>query len=592
MDTPLSPILASEQAKGCNMTDLSDPPQADSALDAGFAALVGCAWDQARACFEAVLQAGEVPEALEGLGRAAWWLGDVALTFRCRERAYQLYRRQGDQRSAARVAVDLAYDHFSFGGRRTIANGWLRRAERLLAGSEPGAEHAYLALIDGFFALAVDNDCTTALQRASYATQLARALGSIDLEMGAVALEGLAWVSVGNISLGMNRLDESVTAAVSGEITDLDTRCSVCCYMITACEWVRDYERAAEWCRHVEQLSGSQPLSLFFAYCRVHYAGILIWRGAWDEAGALLGPVARDLAATRPGEAGKALVQLAELRWRQGRLDEAEALLAQAEAQPFWQAGIDRTLLIRGLLALELGDAFVAAELMERYLRKLLEQNRPQRAGALEGLVQAYLACGSISQAQQMCAELQVMAANVDTEPLRAAAEYAAGLVAASQGKHEEALLHQENACDGYARCGAPFHSAQARLQMAGSLLALGQRGAAEAQAQEACARFQQLGAAHVLVQAQKLLAGVSARPAPTSGPPAGLAGLSERELAVLSLVAGGRSNQEIADSLVLSVRTVERHLYNIYQKLGYTGKSARASVAAFAVQQGLPVDR
>lgn len=62
---------------------------------------------------------------------------------------------------------------------------------------------------------------------------------------------------------------------------------------------------------------------------------------------------------------------------------------------------------------------------------------------------------------------------------------------------------------------------------------------------------------------------------------PAGLATLTARERAVLRLVADGLDNELIATRLTLSVRTVERHLSNIYAKLGVTGKAARAAVAA-----------
>jgi len=56
---------------------------------------------------------------------------------------------------------------------------------------------------------------------------------------------------------------------------------------------------------------------------------------------------------------------------------------------------------------------------------------------------------------------------------------------------------------------------------------------------------------------------------------------LSPREREVLELVAAGLSNEQIADELVLSSRTVERHLSNVYVKLRLSGKSARAAAAA-----------
>lgn len=71
------------------------------------------------------------------------------------------------------------------------------------------------------------------------------------------------------------------------------------------------------------------------------------------------------------------------------------------------------------------------------------------------------------------------------------------------------------------------------------------------------------------------LAVGEGARPEPITGV------LSPRELEVLRLVAGGRDNDEIASALQLSTRTVERHLQNIYAKLGVSGRSARVAAAA-----------
>jgi pimeloyl-ACP methyl ester carboxylesterase/DNA-binding CsgD family transcriptional regulator len=67
----------------------------------------------------------------------------------------------------------------------------------------------------------------------------------------------------------------------------------------------------------------------------------------------------------------------------------------------------------------------------------------------------------------------------------------------------------------------------------------------------------------------------------PAAPPPAAVADLSARELEVLELVAAGLTNETIAERLYVSVRTVERHLSNVYAKLGVSGKAARAAAAA-----------
>lgn len=61
--------------------------------------------------------------------------------------------------------------------------------------------------------------------------------------------------------------------------------------------------------------------------------------------------------------------------------------------------------------------------------------------------------------------------------------------------------------------------------------------------------------------------------------------GLSAREIEVLRLLADGYSNQDIADRLVLSVRTVERHLASAYQKLGLSGRAARANAVRYILE-------
>jgi non-specific serine/threonine protein kinase len=91
----------------------------------------------------------------------------------------------------------------------------------------------------------------------------------------------------------------------------------------------------------------------------------------------------------------------------------------------------------------------------------------------------------------------------------------------------------------------------------------------------------------HVIGHAIESLEG-DEHPSLSAGPPGRPAGLTRREVEILRLIAAGESNQAIADELVLSVRTVERHIANIYQKIGASGPAARTAAASFAFRHGL----
>jgi HD-GYP domain-containing protein (c-di-GMP phosphodiesterase class II) len=79
------------------------------------------------------------------------------------------------------------------------------------------------------------------------------------------------------------------------------------------------------------------------------------------------------------------------------------------------------------------------------------------------------------------------------------------------------------------------------------------------------------------------VLAAAGRRPAPA--PRAWPAGLTDREVEVLRLIARGRSNREVGERLYISAKTVGRHVENLYAK---TGVSSRAAAALFAMEQGL----
>ncbi|HET7130143.1 MAG TPA: LuxR C-terminal-related transcriptional regulator [Gaiellaceae bacterium] len=541
--------------------------------EVGWAALGNGDWEGARTAFEQSIAAGESPEALEGLGAAAQMLNDDTLTFDARERAYRLYVGRGDRGSAGRVAAWLAADCLLFRGEPAVASGWLQRAHSLIDELEPGVDHGWLAIHEGHIALSLDEDTAKARRLAVRAIELGRSFGAPELEMLGLGLEGRALVSDGELEEGMRRLDEATTVALQGEARLLYCVAWACCYLISACERVRDYERAAQWCARVGDFCGQHDIFLLNT-CRAHYASVLSWQGRWNEAESQLSAAVEGLRASRPPMVGDALARLGELRRRQGRVADAEELFSRSETHSL-------TLLGRAALALDRGQPSEAAELAERYLRRYPEPGRVERGAGLEVVVRAFIRVGDLERADDALGQLRQIAARARTRPLLAAVASSEGALAAIQGDHDAARRSFEDALDLLAAGDARFEAARVRLDLAGALNSLGRNDQARREIETALADFQELGADGETKRAAGLLGELRARtPAPTELAGTPLGNLSVRELEVLGLVARGLTNHEIARRLVLSEHTVNRHVANILRKLSLPSRAAASSLA------------
>jgi ATP/maltotriose-dependent transcriptional regulator MalT len=543
-------------------------------LDAGWAALSGGDWERARASFEESLAEGETPEALEGMGWVGHMLNEDRLTFDARERAYRLYLERGDKRSAARIAAWLAADCLLFRGEPAVANGWLQRAHSLIDGLEPGVDHGWLAIHEGHIAVALDEDTVKARRLAARAVELGRVFGAPELEMLGLGLEGRALVSEGELEEGMRRLDEATTVALDGEARLLYCVAWACCYLIAACERVRDYERAAQWCARVGEFCGQHDIFLLNT-CRAHYASVLSWQGRWDEAESQLSAAVEGLQASRPPMVGDALARLGELRRRQGRLVDAEELFARSETHSL-------SLLGCAALALDRGQPSEAAELADRYLRRFPDPSRIERSAGLEVAIRALARLGEHERATEALGQLREIAAQARTRPLLAAVCSSEGTLAVARGDHDAARRSFEDALDLLAASDARFEAARVRLDLAATLSALGRRDRARREIEAALAGFQELGADGESARAEAMLGKLRRTHAtlPTEAVDTPLGELSGRELEVLSLVAEGLTNHDIAQRLVLSEHTVNRHVANILRKLGLPSRAAAASLA------------
>ena len=284
---------------------------AASRISDGTAALARGDWEHAREAFAAALEAGETAEAWEGLGWAAWWLSDEALTLRARETAYRAFRAEGDDGAAGRVAAWLVSDYREFRGEDAVARGWLVRAHRLLDPLPESADHGWLALNEGSFALNVELDPEAAARHARFAARLGRELGVADLEAVGLALDGIAEVIGGRVPEGMRLLDEASAIAAAEELRFPLSQGWALCYLIAACDGVGDFPRATQWCMVMREVAERWGARQLVGVCRSTYGRVLATSGDWVRAEGELVAAVSDLEATRPGQASGGLARLA-----------------------------------------------------------------------------------------------------------------------------------------------------------------------------------------------------------------------------------------------------------------------------------------
>jgi DNA-binding NarL/FixJ family response regulator len=276
---------------------------------------------------------------------------------------------------------------------------------------------------------------------------------------------------------------------------------------------------------------------------------------------------ARRLVRDEPEGVANGYLLYLELRRLRGDLDGAEAAYLQAHAlgrDP--QPGL-------ALLRLAQGRADTAAASLRAALTAVTS-DRLARAWLCAAQVEVALAAGDPETAGRASEELGRTASTYGSSGLEAAALQARGAVLLADGRPEAALPTLRAACRRWQELDAPYDAARVRLLLSRAYQALGDADAAGRELEAAGAVFERLGAAPDLEQVGAL-----------RGRPSLPGGLTGREAEVLALVAAGRTNREIAELLVLSPKTVARHLSNIFVKLEVT---SRTQAAAYAFEHGL----
>ena len=204
-----------------------------------------------------------------------------------------------------------------------------------------------------------------------------------------------------------------------------------------------------------------------YAECRIYYGSVLAAKGRWDDAERELNTGVRITDGACPGLHSRALARLAALRLRQGRLEEAEGLLAgmggdiEAEAEAS---------VLAAAVSLARGDASAAARRLEQRLRHL-QDHRLHLGGALDLLVDAYLEAGRLDAAAGAAARLAATAAAASSRQLAALAACARGRVALARGDGA-AVADLEAALKLWSSLELPLEVARTRFELARALAA------------------------------------------------------------------------------------------------------------------------
>lgn len=493
------------------------------------------------------------PPVVEGQAEAAWWLGRTEESIRLYTEAYRGYPEPAE--GAAHVAVLLSI-HTRLLGEASQSAGWVGRAQRILEQLPESAAHGY-PLYLGTAGL-MGGDLHDAEASAHRLQDLGRRHDDPTLVALGVYFEGRVRIRQARVAEGLALLDEAMVAALSDDLGPLWTG-AIYCGLMDACNELRDLRRASEWTEATRRWSEPLPLaSLFPGICRVHRAQNLQRRGAWEEAEQEALGACQDMVGIDVFAVADAYYEVGEVRRLRGDLDGAEQAYTHAHdygRDP--QPGMPLLRLAQGRIPQ--ASASIAAALASH------TGSRLERAPLMAAQVDIALAASDVVTAESAADELTTIAETFDSVGLRAEAHRCRGAVAMAAGRTVESLGALRLAFNAWRELDVPFEAARTRLLLARALAELGDADGAAREEAAAQACFDKLGVT-----------------VPREGT---TAGLTARELEVIRLLASGKSNRAIAETLVLSPKTVARHLSNIFAK---TGTTSRSAATAFAYDHGL----
>jgi DNA-binding NarL/FixJ family response regulator len=508
-------------------------------------------------------------EDLELLARSGYMLGRDDDYVSALERAHHAYLESGEALRAVRCAWWIGHN-FLFRGEGGPARGWFARARRLLERERRDCVERGYVLIAAALEHVFGGDHEAAYTAAVEIAEIGERFGDEDLVAMGLMEQGHALVRQGRTEDGLRLVDETMVAVTTGELSPIVAGI-VYCNTIAFCQGVYELGRAREWTAALTRWCEQQPdMVAHNGLCLVHRAQLMTLGGTWPDALAELRRLGERYTegVLNQRALGHAAYQRGEVHRLQGEFKAAEA--AYRKATRFGREPQPGLALLR--LAQGNGDAAAAA-----IRRAMSETTQPlKRAALLPAYVEVMLAVGDVEAARAACRELDEIAERQGTDLLDAMAAQARGEVSLAEADAQAALVALRRACQAWQELDAPHEAARARVLLALTCRLLGDEDTAAFDLEAARGVLAELGAAPALAWVDSVAG---------NGTPADEHGLTARELEVLRLVAAGKSNREIASALVISERTVARHLQNTFAKLRV---SSRTAASAFAFEHDL----
>ncbi|MDJ1018371.1 MAG: LuxR C-terminal-related transcriptional regulator [Paracoccaceae bacterium] len=482
------------------------------------------------------------------------------------ERLYNFHNAAENHEGSARAAFWSGLRNMMI-GEVSLGAGWLQRAGKHAQMTPPDCVQRGFLILPRVFMARAKGDLEAAVSLAAEAVLVGEKCGDPDLIAMAGSIQGGLLFRLGRLEEGYVPIDEAMLLANAVKLSPVVTG-AVYCEIVAACCRVLEMERAREWTEILNEWCSRNPQAKAFnGVCQVHRAEVLQLGGDWNEAFAESERAGEGLKGTTEQTAmATAAYRRGEIHRLRGNFEEAEAeyrLAGEIKIDP--QPGL-------ALLRLAQGRADEASSMIRRAVETA--GDLPAKTALLPACIEILIAVDARDEAERRCAEFYEIAQTYGTEILARVSDLCRGSLAIANEDFADGVAALNRARAFWSAFGAPYLEARARVEIARGLEHLGDVESARVELEAAEKRFRQLGAAPDLARIDALR---------NDGDGSSSHSLTNRECEVLALLAEGGTNKDIADRLGLSPKTVNRHVENIFNKLGVSSRAA-------AVANGLKI--